>query len=123
MVFAPTSEAAQACAPPIRNVLWGAHKVAVLLPKGEEPIKVIIKLPFTLVLHSHLLLMLLLIFGLLRHWEFVHCAFLVILAVLEALQHLHSGLPADLHNSIGPHPNLASSLSDSAALRILDSGH
>lgn len=40
MVFAPTSEAAQACAPPIRNVLWGAHKVAVLLPAGEEPIKV-----------------------------------------------------------------------------------
>ena len=40
MVFAPTSEAATACAPPIRNVLWGAHKVAVLLPKGEEPIKV-----------------------------------------------------------------------------------
>lgn len=40
MVFAPTSEAAQACASPIRNVLWGAHKVAVLLPKGEEPIKV-----------------------------------------------------------------------------------
>lgn len=39
MVFAPTSEAAQACAPPIRNVLWGAHKVAVLLPAGEEPIK------------------------------------------------------------------------------------
>ncbi|DBA85379.1 TPA: hypothetical protein ACH3X2_006058 [Trebouxia sp. C0005] len=39
MVFAPTSEAAQACASPIRNVLWGAHKVAVLLPKGEEPIK------------------------------------------------------------------------------------
>ena len=40
MVFAPTSEAAQACASPIRNVLWGAHKVAVLLPEGEEPIKV-----------------------------------------------------------------------------------
>ena len=40
MVFAPTSEAAQACASPIRNVLWGAHKVAVLLPQGEEPIKV-----------------------------------------------------------------------------------
>ena len=45
MVFAPTSEAAQACASPIRNVLWGAHKVAVLLPKGEEPIKVA-NLPF-----------------------------------------------------------------------------
>ena len=41
MVFAPTSEAAQACASPIRNVLWGDHKVAVLLPKGEEPIKVV----------------------------------------------------------------------------------
>ena len=50
MVFAPTSEAAQACAPPIRNVLWGAHKVAVLLPQGEEPIKVP-KLPFSLHLY------------------------------------------------------------------------
>ena len=49
MVFAPTSEAAQACAPPIRNVLWGAHKVAVLLPKGEEPIKVP-TMPFDLLL-------------------------------------------------------------------------
>lgn len=47
MVFAPTSEAAQACASPIRNVLWGAHKVAVLLPQGEEPIKVS-ELPFSL---------------------------------------------------------------------------
>ena len=47
MVFAPTSEAAQACASPIRNVLWGAHKVAVLLPQGEEPIKVP-ELPFSL---------------------------------------------------------------------------
>ncbi len=48
MVFAPTSEAAQACASPIRNVLWGAHKVAVLLPKGEEPIKVdfLLQMPF-----------------------------------------------------------------------------
>lgn len=51
MVFAPTSEAAQACAPPIRNVLWGAHKVAVLLPAGEEPIKV----PLLLFLALHLM--------------------------------------------------------------------
>ena len=49
MVFAPPSEAAQACAPPIRNVLWGAPKVAVLLPKGEEPINVH-PMPFDLLL-------------------------------------------------------------------------
>ena len=40
IVFAPSPEAAQAAAQPIRNVLWGQHNVTVLLPQGEEPIKV-----------------------------------------------------------------------------------
>lgn len=39
IVFAPSPEAAQAAAQPIRNVLWGQHNVTVLLPQGEEPIK------------------------------------------------------------------------------------
>ncbi len=29
-------------AEPLRNVLWGEHSIAVLLPGGEEPIKVVI---------------------------------------------------------------------------------
>ena len=40
IVFASSPEAAQAAAQPIRNVLWGQHNVTVLLPQGEEPIKV-----------------------------------------------------------------------------------
>ena len=45
IVFAPSPEAAQAAAQPIRNVLWGQHNVTVLLPQGEEPIKVSITPP------------------------------------------------------------------------------
>lgn len=29
-------------AEPLRNVLWGEHSIAVLLPGGEEPIKVVV---------------------------------------------------------------------------------
>ena len=42
IVFADTEEAAVAAATPLRNALWGKHKLAVLLPHGDEPIKVII---------------------------------------------------------------------------------
>ena len=40
MVFASSQEAAAAAAQPLRNVLWGQHNISVLLPEGEEPIKV-----------------------------------------------------------------------------------
>lgn len=40
IVFADTEEAAVAAATPLRNALWGKHKLAVLLPHGDEPIKV-----------------------------------------------------------------------------------
>ena len=42
IVFTDTEEAAVAAATPLRNALWGKHKLAVLLPHGDEPIKVII---------------------------------------------------------------------------------
>lgn len=40
MVFAGSDAEARAAARPLRNVLWGDHKMSVLLPSGEEPIKV-----------------------------------------------------------------------------------
>ena len=40
LVFADDEEVAAALAEPLRNALWGAHKIAVLLPHGQEPIKV-----------------------------------------------------------------------------------
>jgi len=42
MVFAESEAHAAAMAEPLRNVLWGEHSIAVLLPGGEEPIKVVI---------------------------------------------------------------------------------
>lgn len=43
MVFAATDEEARAAARPLRNVLWGDHKMSVLLPSGAEPIVVRIR--------------------------------------------------------------------------------
>ncbi len=40
MVFAAGADQAQRLAGPLRTVLWGEHKIAVLLPQGEEPIQV-----------------------------------------------------------------------------------
>ena len=40
MVFAASDAEARAAARPLRNVLWGDHKMSVLLPTGAEPIKV-----------------------------------------------------------------------------------
>jgi hypothetical protein len=40
IVFAATEEQAAAIAEPLRNVLWGEHSIAVLLPGGQEPIQV-----------------------------------------------------------------------------------
>lgn len=40
LVFASSEEAAEQAAAPLRNVLWNQHRIAVLLPHGEEPIKV-----------------------------------------------------------------------------------
>jgi hypothetical protein len=40
MVFVESEEAARRAATPLRSGLWGEHKVAVLLPHGEEPIQV-----------------------------------------------------------------------------------
>lgn len=39
IVFTDSEEAAVAAATPLRNALWGQHKLAVLLPHGDEPIK------------------------------------------------------------------------------------
>lgn len=39
-MFTGSEEAAVAAADPLRTVLWGQHRLAVLLPHGEEPIKV-----------------------------------------------------------------------------------
>ncbi|KAK9816599.1 hypothetical protein WJX72_002558 [[Myrmecia] bisecta] len=38
MVFADSEADARQAAPPLRSVLWGDHKMSVLLPSGEEPI-------------------------------------------------------------------------------------
>jgi superfamily II DNA/RNA helicase len=38
MVFAAGEAQARALAGPLRTVLWGDHKISVLLPEGEEPI-------------------------------------------------------------------------------------
>ena len=40
MVFARSQDEAQALAGPLRNVLWGEHRISVLLPEGEDPIRV-----------------------------------------------------------------------------------
>ncbi|KAK9856421.1 hypothetical protein WJX84_004394, partial [Apatococcus fuscideae] len=39
LVFASSEDAAEKAAAPLRNVLWNQHRIAVLLPHGEEPIK------------------------------------------------------------------------------------
>ncbi|GAB4823402.1 hypothetical protein N2152v2_010448 [Parachlorella kessleri] len=39
MVFASSEDQAQALADPLRTVLWGDHKLSVLLPSGVEPIQ------------------------------------------------------------------------------------
>jgi len=39
LVFAGGEDEARAAATPLRNVLWGDHRISVLLPSGEEPIK------------------------------------------------------------------------------------
>mmetsp|Transcript_16428 Transcript_16428/g.49215 ORF Transcript_16428/g.49215 Transcript_16428/m.49215 type:complete len:579 (+) Transcript_16428:69-1805(+) len=39
LVFTPSQEAAEEVAEPLRNALWGLHKLAVLLPDGQEPIR------------------------------------------------------------------------------------
>lgn len=40
MVFAGSEAEAIGAADPLRTALWGQHRLAVLLPHGEEPIKV-----------------------------------------------------------------------------------
>lgn len=40
IVFTDSEEAAVAASNPLRTALWGEHKLAVLLPHGDEPIKV-----------------------------------------------------------------------------------
>lgn len=40
IVFARSQDEAQALAAPLRNVLWGDHRISVLLPEGEDPIRV-----------------------------------------------------------------------------------
>lgn len=40
IVFADSEQQAAAIAEPLRNVLWGEHSIAVLLPGGQEPIQV-----------------------------------------------------------------------------------
>ena len=40
VVFCPSAEAAEAAATPLRKSLWGAHKVAVLLPDGKEAVRI-----------------------------------------------------------------------------------
>ncbi|KAI3429427.1 hypothetical protein D9Q98_005521 [Chlorella vulgaris] len=39
MVFAASEEQARDLSGPLRTVLWGDHKISVLLPEGTEPIK------------------------------------------------------------------------------------
>ena len=39
LVFVADEGEARAIATPLRNVLWGDHRMSVLLPSGEEPIK------------------------------------------------------------------------------------
>jgi len=39
IVFVPSAAAAQAAATPLRKSLWGRHKLAVLLPEGEEAVR------------------------------------------------------------------------------------
>ncbi len=39
LVFVASEIEARAVATPLRNVLWGDHRMSVLLPSGEEPIK------------------------------------------------------------------------------------
>lgn len=39
MVFAGSQEQARQLSDPLRTVLWGDHKISVLLPEGTEPIK------------------------------------------------------------------------------------
>lgn len=39
MVFAGSEAQAAQLAGPLRSVLWGEHRVSVLLPQGDEPIK------------------------------------------------------------------------------------
>ena len=39
-MFCPSAEAAEAAATPLRKSLWGAHKVAVLLPDGKEAVRI-----------------------------------------------------------------------------------
>ena len=41
IVFAESEEGAVKAASPLRSALWGVHKLAVLLPSGLEPIKVL----------------------------------------------------------------------------------
>ena len=38
-MFVANEGEARAVATPLRNVLWGDHRMSVLLPSGEEPIK------------------------------------------------------------------------------------
>ena len=40
MVFVGSEEEARLAAEPLRNALWGAHQLSVLLPHGREPVKV-----------------------------------------------------------------------------------
>lgn len=40
IVFAETEDQAVKLATPLRNSLWGVHRLAVLLPHGEEPLQV-----------------------------------------------------------------------------------
>ena len=39
IVFVPSAAAAEAAAVPLRKSLWGQHKLAVLLPEGEEAVR------------------------------------------------------------------------------------
>ena len=39
IVFVPSAAAAEAAATPLRKSLWGRHKLAVLLPEGEEAVR------------------------------------------------------------------------------------
>lgn len=39
MVFARSEDEAKGLAEPLRNVMWGEHKISVLLPGGEDPIR------------------------------------------------------------------------------------
>ena len=60
LVFAGSEDEARAVATPLRNVLWGEHRMSMLLPSGEEPIKARAAAPSTLITAQNLNLTLLL---------------------------------------------------------------